>query len=319
MSLFWRMFLSNALVLAIATALLIGPWVTVSSPVHLGEALVLGGGLLALLAANALLFRIELAPLKRLTRAMADADLLEPGRRTRVTGHGELAELTETFNVMLSRLEAERAGSSGRVLSAQESERRRVARELHDEVGQTLTAVILQLKALADHVPPALREEVFTAQETVRDSLDEVRRIARRLRPGVLEDLGLPSALRALVTEFSAPGVSVSHQVDSSLPALGAEAELVLYRVAQEAMTNAARHSEASSIRLELRSAGPGTVDLAVSDNGSGLVGAEEGAGIRGMRERALLLGATLTLASDDSGGGTAVRLRVPPQARGAA
>ncbi|MFI8323829.1 histidine kinase [Streptomyces sp. NPDC085529] len=318
MSLFWRMFLSNAAVLATATGLLIGPWVTVSNPVLIHEALVLGGGLIAMLFVNALLFRVGLAPLKRLTNAMADANLLEPGQRARVTGHGELAQLTETFNVMLSRLEAERAASSGRVLSAQEAERRRVARELHDEVGQTLTAVLLQFKSLADRVPSALREDVLTAQETVRDSLDEVRRIARRLRPGVLEDLGLPSALRALVMEFSGPGVSVGHQVDGSLPAMGAEAELVLYRVAQEAVTNAARHSGASRIRLELRSDGARAVQLAVSDNGRGLAGAEEGAGIRGMRERALLLGATLTLSSTGSGG-TMVRLRVPLPVEGGA
>lgn len=316
MSLFWRMFLSNATLLATATGLLISPWVTVSSPVLVHEALVLCGGLILMLVVNGLLFRIGLAPLKRLTRAMADANLLDPGHRARVTGHGELAELTETFNVMLSRLEAERAESSGRVLSAQESERRRVGRELHDEVGQTLTAVILQFKSLADRVPPELHEDVVTAQETVRNSLDEVRRIARRLRPGVLEDLGLPSALRALVSEFSTPGVTVSARVESPLPALGAEAELVLYRVAQEAMTNAARHSGASRIELELRTAGA-AFELTVSDNGEGIQQAAEGAGLQGMRERALLLGATLTLNSDASGG-TTVRLRVPPPTDGA-
>ncbi|MEU3281920.1 HAMP domain-containing sensor histidine kinase [Streptomyces antibioticus] len=311
MSLFWRMFVSNAVVLAIATALLIGPWVTVSSPVLMHEALVIGGGLITMLAVNALLFRIGLAPLKRLTKAMADANLLEPGQRAQVTGHGELAQLTETFNVMLSRLESERAASSGRVLSAQESERRRVARELHDEVGQTLTAVILQFKSLADRVPQDLREDVVTAQEAVRDSLDEVRRIARRLRPGVLEDLGLASALRALALEFAAPGVTVTHQVDGSLPPLGGQTELVLYRVAQEAMTNTARHSQASTISLGLRSAGQHAVELIVRDDGQGLHGAEEGAGLQGMRERALLLGATLTLTSGNPHG-TTVRLRVP-------
>ncbi|WP_340377632.1 sensor histidine kinase [Streptomyces sp. SS7] len=311
MSLFWRMFMLNAVVLAIATVLLIGPWVTVSSPVRLHEALVIGGGLIAMLAVNALLFRIGLAPLKRLTKAMADANLLEPGQRAQVTGHGEIAQLTETFNVMLSRLEAERAASSGRVLSAQESERLRVARELHDEVGQTLTAVVLQFKGLAARAPKELREDVVTAQETVRDSLEEVRRIARRLRPGVLEDLGLVSALRALTLEFAGPGVTVAHEVDGSLPALGRQAELVLYRVAQEAMTNAARHSKATTIGLELRSAEDPAVELIVRDDGRGLQGAKEGAGLQGMRERALLLGATLTLTSGDARG-TTVRLRVP-------
>lgn len=318
MPLFWRMFLLNAVVLVFATGLLMGPWVTVSSPVLPREALVLCGGLVTLLAANALLFRAGLAPLRRLTKAMADANLSQPGQRARVTGHGELAELTETFNVMLERLEAERAASSGRALSAQEAERRRVARELHDEVGQTLTAVILQFKTLADRAPAPLREDVVTAQETVRDSLDEVRRIARRLRPGVLEDLGLLSALRALATEFSTPGVTVSHRLDGSLPSLGAETELVLYRVAQEAMTNAARHAGASRIDLALRSVGPRVVELVVGDDGRGLRGTEEGAGIQGMRERALRLGAALTLTSDGAEG-TTVRLRVPLPTEGPA
>ncbi|MEU8617361.1 histidine kinase [Streptomyces sp. NPDC048623] len=316
MSLFWRIFLSNAAVLAVATALLIGPWVTVSSPVLLGEALVIGCGVIAMLAINAVLFRAGLTPLKRLGDAMADANPLQPGQRTRVTGRGELAKLTETFNVMLDRLEAERAGSSGRVLLAQEAERRRVARELHDEVGQTLTAVLLQFKGLADRVPEELREDVVTAKETVRDSLDEVRRIARRLRPGVLEDLGLASALRALALEFAAPGVTVTHRVDGHLPALGEQAELGLYRVAQEAMTNAARHSGARAIHLELHQIGECAVELLVRDDGRGLrPGTAESAGLQGMRERALLLGATLTLTSpptSDGAGGTAVRLRVP-------
>lgn len=241
MSLYGRIFLLNAVVLVVAVALLLGP-VTVSTPILLGEALVLLGGLGAMLVANAVLLRIGLAPLARLNRAMATADLLRPDARPAVTGQGEIAGLTATFNTMLDRLEAERATSSGRVLSALEAERRRIARELHDEIGQTLTAVLLQLKHAADRVPEPVRAELHQAQETTRASLDEIRRIARRLRPGVLEELGLHSAVRALAAEFTSTRLGVSAHITPGLPALGPAAELVLYRVAQESLTNAARH-----------------------------------------------------------------------------
>lgn len=182
MPLFWRIFLLNALVLITATALLLGP-VTVSTPVLLTEAAVLTVGLAAMLVANALLLRVGLAPLQRLTRAMTTTDLLRPGRRPAVGGQAEVAELITTFNTMLDRLEDERATSSARVLSAQEAERRRIARELHDEVGQTLTAVLLELKRVAGQAPPDLLEELRQVQETTRAGLDEIRRIAHAAAP----------------------------------------------------------------------------------------------------------------------------------------
>ncbi|MGW0467637.1 HAMP domain-containing sensor histidine kinase [Streptomyces sp. NPDC003027] len=309
MSLYWRIFLLNAAVLVAAVLLLLGP-VTVSTPVLLGEALVLLVGLVAMLIANAVLLRIGLAPLQRLTRAMATADLLQPGHRTTVSGTGEIAELTKTFNAMLSRLEAERAASSGRVLSAQEAERRRIAQELHDEVGQTLTAVLLQLKHATDHAPAAVREDLHQAQETTRASLDEIRRIARRLRPGVLEELGLHSALRALAAEFTTSRLSVTTHITPGLPHLDPATELVFYRIAQEALTNTARHSGARTVELHLRALPGGGVGLLVRDNGRGLGSAPEGAGIRGMRERALLIGAELLIGAGPNGG-TQVRLNV--------
>ncbi|WAX79248.1 LuxR C-terminal-related transcriptional regulator [Streptomyces sp. KMM 9044] len=149
MPLFWRIFLLNAVVLIVATVLLLGP-VTVSTPVLLTEAFVLTVGLAAMLGANVLLLRVGLAPLQRVTRAMSTTDLLRSGPRPEVTGRGEIAELISTYNTMLDRLEDERAASSARALSAQEDERRRTAQELHDEVGQSLTAVLLQLERVAD-------------------------------------------------------------------------------------------------------------------------------------------------------------------------
>jgi two-component system sensor histidine kinase UhpB len=166
-SLFWRMFSLNAAGLVVAAALLLGP-VTVSTPVLPAEAVVVVVGLAVLLVVHAVVLRIGLAPLGRLGRAMAAADLLSPGRRAVVGGPVETAGLITTYNAMLDRLEAERATSAGRALSAQERERQRIARELHDEVGQTLTAVLLQLKRVADRVPADLRAEVGQAQDATR-------------------------------------------------------------------------------------------------------------------------------------------------------
>lgn len=312
MSLFWRIFLLNAAVLIAATVLLLFGPVTVSTPVLFTEALILIAGLAAMLGANAVLLRVGLGPLERLTRAMTTTDLLRPGRRLSVTGHGEIVDLIRTFNTMLDRLEAERAASSARALSAQEAERRRIAQELHDEVGQTLTAVLLGLKRVADQVPAPARAELRQVQETARDSLDEIRRIARRLRPGVLEELGLVSALKALTTEIPAhTALEVQCRVDSDLPELGEEAELVLYRVAQEGVTNAARHAHAQLLELTLHRSRTGGVELCIRDDGRGLRRAPEGGGIRGMRERALLIGADLTVGPTPRGG-TEVRLHVP-------
>ncbi|MFD5753232.1 histidine kinase [Streptomyces sp. NPDC127033] len=299
MSLFWRIFLLNAAVMFAATALLLLGPVTVSAPVLLTEALIMALGLVAMLVANAALLRVGLAPLQRLTRAMTTTDLLRPGRRPAVSGHGEIAELIMTFNTMLDRLEAERAASSGLALSAQEAERRRIAQELHDEVGQTLTAVLLELKRVADGAPAPVRTDLLHVQETTRDSLDEIRRIARRLRPGVLEELGLISALKALTTEITThTGLTVRQRFDGELPPLGEDVELVVYRVAQEGLTNIVRHADADRVDIALRRTTTG-VELLIADDGRGLGTATEGAGIRGMRERALLVGAEITVGPD--------------------
>jgi two-component system, NarL family, sensor histidine kinase UhpB len=316
MSLFWRIFSLNAAVLTVAALLLLFGPVTVSSRARFMETVVVLAGVAVVLAANAVLLRLALTPLERLTRTMTTIDLLHPGTRLavggdeKVAGRGGIVALIRAFNAMLERLESERATSAARALSAQEAERHRIAQELHDEIGQTLTAVLLDLKRVADQAPPPVRDQIRQVQETTRNSLDEIRRIARRLRPGVLEELGLSSALRALANEFSTAGLSVRKHVGKDLPVLDKEIELVVYRVAQEGLTNAARHSRARTVDLMLRR-DDGGVELCVSDDGRGVRGAPEGAGIRGMRERALLIGAALTVGRSDSGG-TAVRLHIP-------
>lgn len=316
MSLFWRIFLLNAVVLVAATALLLLGPITVSTPVVLTEGLVLIAGLVAMLVANAVLLRIGLAPLDRVTRAMTTIDLLRPTPRPQVSGRGGIADLIRTFNGMLDRLEAERGESNARALSAQEAERSRIAQELHDEVGQTLTAVLLELKRVSDQVAAPLQAELYDVQETTRASLDEIRRIVRRLRPGVLEELGLASALTALTSEFSeVNGLTVERRFDGALPELDKETELVLYRVAQESLTNAARHAHAKRVELTVHTGDAGVL-LRIHDDGVGIGHAGEGAGIRGMRERALLIGAELTVKPGPTSG-TEVVLRTAQPAGG--
>lgn len=310
-SLFWRLFLLTALVLVAATVALAFTPATVSTRASIAEVVVLVVGLAVLLTTNAVLLRTSLRPLEGLTVFMEHVDLLRPGERLPVRGHGYVAGIIRTFNDMLGRLEAERGTSSKHALAAQEGERARIARELHDEIGQSLTVALLGLKRTVDRAPDGLCGELQAVQETIRGCLDEVRQVARRLRPGVLEDLGLASAITSLAADFTdASAVPVRRRLDPGLPVLSQEIELVLYRTAQESLTNVARHAGASRVELSLTRV-PRGVQLHVVDDGRGLNGAGDGAGIRGMRERALLIGAHLVVAPGPAGG-TEVRLTVP-------
>jgi two-component system sensor histidine kinase UhpB len=311
MSLARRVALLNSAVLFVAClALALGP-ATVSAPIHLRELIVLLAGLVATMGANLLLVRRAFVPLERLTRVMRTVDPLAPGTRLRVEHPArEVRELAEAFNDMLERLENERRDSARRIVRAQEAERRRVARELHDELGQSLTGVLLQIDQAIRAPDEADLEE---AREGARRSLDDVRRIARDLRPDTLAELGLASALNALATRFTNQcGVVVDRHLNRDLPALDEDVEVVVYRVAQEALTNVARHADARHVTLALSHA-EDAVTLTVDDDGRGVpsyVGTEA-RGITGMRERALLVHGRLWVGSGPTQG-TRVRLEIP-------
>jgi two-component system, NarL family, sensor histidine kinase UhpB len=308
MTLLSRVFATNAAVLVAATLVLVLSPLTVSFPIALAELVALMGGLAAMLVLNLVVLRRAFRPLGQLTDLMRVIDPLRPGERAVVAAADpEVGELTAAFNEMLGRLELERRESARRALAAQEEERRRIARELHDEVGQALTAVVLQLDRAAT------AGGVAEARETVRASLEEVRGIARRLRPEALDDLGLASALAALTNDvMRRTGVRVRRTLSPALPSLRSDEELVVYRVAQEALTNVVRHAgvREAHLVLEVRE---DRVELEVRDAGTGFdrVRTAESAGLRGMRERALLIGAALEVHSA-VGAGTSVRLRLP-------
>jgi two-component system, NarL family, sensor histidine kinase UhpB len=311
--LFWRVYMTNALILSLAFLALVFAPVTVSVPVTAAELLALMGGLLALLVANLVLLRPAFGPLQELAETMRRHDPLSPGARARVVGGPDVVTIARAFNQMLERLESERRESARQALMVQERERRRIARELHDEVGQTLTGVILQVEGLSATIPEELRPKLDELRETARHGTEEVRRIARRLRPEALEELGLQSALAALATSFSEQArIQVGRRLELEQP-LSREQELVIYRVAQEALTNVARHALASRVELRLEHCDDRTV-LTVRDDGRGLPpeSLSSSSGIRGMRERAMLIGAQLSFGTPPNGG-TEVRLCIPP------
>jgi two-component system sensor histidine kinase UhpB len=310
--LYWRVFVTNASTMLLAFGALVLAPVTVSVPVGAGELIVLAIGLLLVLLVNLLLLRPVFRPLDALADAMRRHDPLTPGERMPVDGEPDVAALAQAFNEMLDRLELERRESARQALRVLEGERSRIARELHDEVGQTLTGAMLQVEGLAARIPDDLRDEFDELRETARGGTEDVRRIARQLRPEALEDLGLQSALAALVTSFGEQAqVRVERRLEPSLP-LPEDEELVVYRVAQEALTNVARHAQATRVELRLQQNHALTV-LTVRDDGLGLFpGAlPAGHGIRGMRERAMLIGAQLHIDSKP-GRGTAVTLSIP-------
>ncbi len=306
--LFWRLFVPNAVVL-------LGAGIVLTIEPANGRVVVLAAGLVVLLTVNLILMRRSFAPLARLAALMNRIDPLEPGRRLPALGPAsEVTRLTDAFNDMLDRLETERRDSALRALVAEAAERRRIAADLHDEVGQRLTALLLRLDRLR-RLPPAEAAAEFDATaEAMKATLEVVRGLARRLRPEVLDELGLVPALRSLCDRIEkSTGLTVRRSLDPDLPPLSPDAELVAYRVAQEALTNAVRHAGADGAHVRLGADGDG-VELVVSDDGVGVspAAAEDSAGgIRGMRERALLIGGRLEVAPAP-GGGTAVRLHVP-------
>jgi two-component system sensor histidine kinase UhpB len=310
-SLFWRVFAVNAGLLGAIAALLLFSPVEIDAPIKPTQALIIVGGLVVGVIANVLLLRRAVEPLERLAQRMETVDLLRPGQRLPVDRGDEIGRVLAAFNRMLGRLERERQQSGRRVLAAQEAERVGIARDLHDEVGQLLTGALLQLNSVAESAP-AHRQELDEARQAVRRALDEVRRISSELRPEMLEHLGLVSALTELSTTFArVSGVAVERQFDRSLPKLAPDTELAVYRIAQESLTNVARHANARQVTLTLER-GHDSVVLRVVDDGRGFDGVpEEHGGLRSMRERALLVEGALAI-KDGPDGGVEVRLEVP-------
>ncbi len=316
MSLRKRLISTNAVLLVTAcllTILVLAPRKFSSFALDEAVILIVALGLVALV--NVLVVHRFLEPLQALIALARTVDLAKPGQRL-PNAHptSETGEIAVTFNEMLARLELERREATSRVLEAHESERLRIARELHDEVGQTLTALLLQLSRLEGRLPDELSVELGEAQDAARASLEDVRRIATDLRPEALKDLGLARALASLGDSFGRrAGLTVHRDIKTPLPQLSGEAELVVYRIAQEALTNVARHAGSDSAKLTVEGDDQ-QLTLTIRDYGRGRLGpnAADGNGMRGMRERAAMIGAALSIDCPGDGPGTQIGLAVP-------
>jgi two-component system sensor histidine kinase UhpB len=306
-------FAANAAVFIVAVAILAWAPVKVHRVATPGELLVLGIGLVLMLGFDLVLLRRTFRPLRRLASAMGSVDSVRANDQSEFLqgASAEVRALAEALGGMLDRLEREQRDSALRELAAQERERLRIARELHDEVGQMLTAIALRAERAAEEPDGDQRGALIEISQTALGSLDDVRRIARELRPEVLDDLGLVNAVVALCGRVDRqPGIRVRRELDWSLPKLEPEVELVIYRVAQEALTNVLRHADATEVVVTLRKEN-GAVLLEVADNGRGLPDNAVEQGMRGMRERATVIDAHLDVRARPQGG-TSLLLSVP-------
>ncbi len=226
------------------------------------------------------------------------------------------ASILGRMRASLAARQAELAAFSARLMAAQEEERRRLARELHDELGQSLTAVNAYLWLIEKELPEPqakLRGRTAEARRLVSKTLGEMRELSHLLRPSTLDDLGLVPSLDSHLKAFAD-----RHQIATSFTAedlperLPAEIETALYRITQEALTNVAKHAGAHRVRVTLARAG-GELRLEIVDDGHGLParagGPRPGTGLVGIRERVHALGGTVMVSSES---GVRIDVRVP-------
>jgi len=264
---------------------------------------------------NLWMLQRRFGPLEHLIERIERIDPAEPAT-FEIPGDpvAEIDRLAESFRRLLRRVDDERRRSGKLVLRAQEEERRRVARDLHDEVNQALTAILLRLEALAQDTPPDRFEEVAELKRLASQAMDELLNLARQLRPAALDDHGLLAAIESQLQAFSErTGISARLRTDGSPEGLDEERQTALYRVTQEALVNAGRHGGATRVDVELATRGGGA-ELRVRDDGDGFEPAaarSDGLGLQGMAERARLVGGELDVRSAP-GAGTEITMRLP-------
>ena len=284
-------------------------------------------GLIISAIVNNLVLKLALRPLDDLQSAV---DEVRQGNLNVQVTPDALADerferLFATFNQMVATLEADAQQLhrlSRLILQAQEDERQRVARELHDEAAQALTSLLVHLRLLERaHNPEEAQQRVEELRQLTAQALEEVRRVALDLRPKILDDLGLEAALGWRTDELNAGGnLQAKLEIDGLRQRIPHELELVLYRVAQEALNNVARHAQADHATIALRQSS-GWLTLEVRDDGVGfdLAGTQDprrdgrdgGLGLMGMQERLGMVGGTLQIESRPQIG-TQVLARVP-------
>ncbi len=282
------------------------------------------------LTINIFVLRAAFRPLFGLLNTIQSIEAGEFERRAQISAHDkDVSQLAAALNAMLDRLEAQRQHTTSQILIAQEQERRRLALELHDQSSQTLTALTLHAQILNELLasqaapnPTPLRKQAEQVSQLADRAMSEMRHVSEQLRPIILDDLGLEAALRWLV-EDARERLHLCAALDledhaRTRPRLPAEVETALFRIAQESLTNVARHAQASRVDLKLLRQ-PEFATLLISDDGKGFSPAIQpksdnnhtGLGLPGMRERARLLGGKLDVVSSLNQG-TTVRALIP-------
>jgi two-component system sensor histidine kinase UhpB len=317
LSTFEKVIIANSVIIILDT--LAGWWITQHNPEvyhYLIDTAFIAMAAIVGLFVNFLLLRAAFAPLHGLLatiRAVQDGDL--EARVSEREPDADVLVLARAFNAMLDQLDRARNESAARVLRAQEDERRRLALELHDQTGQSLTALALHAEAiahgLADETSASAGKARLQAERLsalAQQTLTEVQALSRQLRPALLDDLGLGAALRWLAEDARQRlGITLRIVVRTS-ERLPSDCETALFRIVQECLTNAVRHGNATQAACLVRSSSD-MATLTFGDNGNGFDPAAQqsvrldqpgsgGSGLEGMQLRIRPLGGTLTLRS---------------------
>jgi two-component system sensor histidine kinase UhpB len=321
-SLIGQVVAANVLLVTLAlAAAILASRLDLSIREHRWQFLILALAILLTLTTNLWMLQRRFRPLERLIERVERIDPAQPTTLELETDPvDEIARLSQSFKRLVDGIEEERRRGGQAVLRAQEEERRRLARDLHDEVNQALTAILLRLQALSQEAPPERAAEVTELKRLASDAMEQLQGLARQLRPAALDDHGLETAIETQLRQFSArTGVATRLRVTGDPGSLAEDIQLAIYRVVQEALANVGRHARATSVEVELVAGGEQGSELRVRDDGAGFeplappsrVGGGAGLGLKGMAERARLAGGELDVRSAPSGG-TTIALRIP-------
>ena len=280
-------------------------------------------GWLVSVALNFVVLQIAFRPLVDLTKVMNRVQGGERSVRAPLTGvDPESDQLAGTLNMMLEAIDDANKMRATQIINAQEQERKRIARELHDETSQVLTSLLISLAVLEETTTtPEGRERIAETRTLAHQTLRAIRNLSIDLRPSALDDLGLLPALRWYVKEYQQKSsIQVDFQATGFKDRLPPEMETAMYRIVQESLTNVAKHAQAHHVTINLREAAD-AVYATITDDGRGFdieelqktTDRDRGLGLVGMQERALLLNGTLTINSRPHGG-TTVHVAIPLQ-----
>ncbi|TVX92461.1 sensor histidine kinase [Paenibacillus agilis] len=283
-----------------------------------------------------LVTRIITKPINRLVRVALGISAGKLSLRAKVSSNDDVGKLTQAFNEMADNLissnkevealldelrdkDRQRDTLILKLISAQEDERKRISRELHDETSQALTSLIVTMRVMADEAKDAEQHELLTTSRDIAAGiLREMRDLAVELRPPILDDMGLIPAMRKHVSKFEEKyGINVSMTVPNECVSIESHIAVALYRILQEGLTNIVKHTAATHADVHME-VGLQTISVIIHDNGHGIeqedlekARQQNRIGIQGMRERALLLGGTFQIEKSEDGG-TEVKVSIP-------